>query len=184
MTEWHPDRRTLERFLEDQLPEEQSRTIQRHIFTCAGCEQRLISILPALPGCGNTSGAAAPPAVSEYRDLVRQVLREARLEGEQRRARLAAERKEAGRLWREVRALDLAARREMVWESPRFQSWGFFELLLDKARWTVLEEPQKAEEMLRLALDVAEHLDPATYGPGSVASAKARAWASLGNTLR
>lgn len=181
MTEWHPDRRTLERFLEDQLPEEQCRTLQRHIFTCAGCEQRLIQILPALPGCGITPDASS---ASEYRDLVRQVLREARHEGEQRRVRLTAERREAGRLWREVRSLDLAARRELVWEDSRFQCWGFFELLLDKARWTVLEEPKKAEEMLRLALDVAEHLDPAVYGPGSVESAQGRAWAGLGNALR
>ncbi|HET9226532.1 MAG TPA: tetratricopeptide repeat protein [Thermoanaerobaculia bacterium] len=181
MTEWHPDRRMLERFLEDQLPEEQCRTLQRHIFTCAGCEQRLIEILPALPGGGDTQ---VTTAASEYRDLVRQVLMEARQEGEQRRVWLAAERREAGRLWREVRNLDLAGRRELVWEHSRFQSWGFFELLLDKARWTVLEEPRNAEELLRLALDVAENLDSATYGPGSVDSAKARAWSALGNALR
>lgn len=181
MTEWHPDRRTLERFLEDQLPEEQCRTLQRHIFTCARCEQRLIEILPPLPGGDGDTDTAG---TSEYRDLIRQVLVEARLEGEQRRVWLAAERKEAGTLWRRIHDLDLAARRELVWEDPRFQSWGFFELLLDKARWTVLEEPRKAEEMLRLALDVAEHLDPETYGPGSVSSARARAWSGLGNALR
>src|SRR5690349_2811508 len=162
MSEWHPDRETLERFLDDELPEELSRTLQRHLFTCSGCERSLIEILPG-SGCGSED---APEA--QYRDLVRQVLREARQEGEQRRALLACERREAGRLWREIRGLDLAARRELVWESPRFQTWGFFELLVDKARWTVLEEPRKAEEMLRLALDVTEHLDPSHYGPGSV----------------
>ena len=177
MTEWHPDHDTLERFLDDELPEELSRTLQRHLFTCSGCEKNLIEILhPAGSGCADGD---AP-----YRDLFRQVLREARQEGEQRRALLARERQDAGRLWREVRALDLAARRELVWENPRFQTWGFFELLVDKARWTVLEEPRKAEEMLRLALDVVEHLDPTHYGPGSIDSARARAWASLGNALR
>ena len=55
---------------------------------------------------------------------------------------------------------------------------------MDKARWTVLEEPRQAEEMLRLALDVDRAPDPARYGPGSIDSAKARAWASLGNALR
>ena len=177
MIEWHPDRKTLERFLDNELPEEQSRTLQRHIVTCSACEERLIGILPA-PACDADAGTDG------YRDLFRQVLREARQEGEERRALLAAERKEAGHLWREVRGLDLAARRELVWEDPLFQSWGFFELLLDKSRWTVLEDPRQAEEMIRLALDVTEHLDPAHYGPGSVDSAKARAWASLGNVLR
>lgn len=175
MTEWHPDRETLERFLEDELPEEQSRTLQRHLVTCSGCERSLIEILPVLPDGVDDAG---------YRDLVRQVLREARQVGEERRALLALEREKAGRLWREVRDLSHDARQERVWEDPRFQTWGFFELLVDRARWTVLEEPHRAEEMLRLALDVAEHLDPDRYGPGSVDSAKARAWASLGNALR
>ena len=51
-------------------------------------------------------------------------------------------------IWREIRGLDTQACRELVWENPRFQSWGFFELLLDKARWTVLEDPRQAEEMM------------------------------------
>jgi anti-sigma factor RsiW len=140
MTEWHPDRETLEGFLDDQLPEEQSRTLQRHIFTCSRCEERLIGILPSSAcGDGEDTADAANTAVDHYRDLFRQVLREARQEGEQRRVLLAAERKEAARLWREIRGLDLAARRELLWDDSRFQSWGFFELLLDKARWTVLE---------------------------------------------
>lgn len=184
MIEWHPDRKALERFLDNELPEEQSRTLQRHIFTCSACEERLIGILPGLAWDGDAAHSANTADLDGYRDLFRQVLREARQEGEQRRVLLAAERKEAGRLWREVRGLDLAARRELVWESSCFQSWGFFELLLDKARWTVLEDPRQAEEMIRLALDVTEHLDPAHYGPGSVDSAQARAWASLGNALR
>ncbi|HWN41458.1 MAG TPA: tetratricopeptide repeat protein [Thermoanaerobaculia bacterium] len=187
MSEWHPDIETLVRFLDDDLPEEQSRSLQRHLFTCAGCEKSLIRILPAPPGgSGGLSEDEEQEAagVPDYRGLVRQVLLEARQEGEQRRARLACERQEAGALWRELRDLGSAARRELVWENPRFHTWGIFELLIDKARWTVLEEPHKAEEMLRLALDVTEHLDAGCYGPGSIDSARARAWASLGNALR
>lgn len=181
MTEWHPDLETLERFLDDDLPEEPSRTLQRHLFTCPGCEARLIEILP-FPAGANRWTAESQELV--YRDLFRQVLREARRESAERRVLLSRERNDAGRLWREIRDLDARARRELVWESPRFQSWGFFELLVDRSRSMVLEEPRKAEEMLRLALDITEHLDPASYGPGSIESARARAWASLGNVLR
>ena len=46
MSEWHPDLETLESFLEDELTEEESRTLQRHLFTCTGCERRLLQILP------------------------------------------------------------------------------------------------------------------------------------------
>lgn len=181
MTEWHPDLEMLERFLDDELPEEPSRALQRHLFTCSRCEARLIEILPVPAGARRPAGDV--PELG-YRDLVRQALIEARREGRERQAQLDHERKEAGRLWREIRDLDAAARRELVWEDSRFQSWGFFELLVDRSRSAVLEEPRKAEEMLRLALDVTEHLEPARYGPGSIESAKARAWASLGNALR
>lgn len=179
MKDWHPDRETLEFFLDDELPEELSRTLQRHLFTCSGCEERLIDILPAPAGHRRPAAAEAG-----YGSLVRRVLQEARQEGDHRRARLAQERREAGRLWRQVRDLTPQARREKVWDDPCFQSWGFFELLVDRARMAVLEEPRRAEEMLRLALDVADHLNPGIHGPGSIDSAKARAWASLGNALR
>jgi tetratricopeptide (TPR) repeat protein len=189
MSDWHPDRETLERFLDDALTEEENRTLQRHLFSCSSCEERLIDILPLTPEgpAHEESPRSAIPIADDdlrYRGLVRQVLRENRQEVEQRKTRLAQERRDAGRLWREIRDLDAATRRDLVWEDRRFQSWGFFELLLDRSRTLVLEEPAKTEQMLRLALDVAEHLDPATYGPGSIGSAKARAWAYLGNALR
>ena len=177
MNDWHPDRETFELFLDDELPEELCRTLQRHLVTCPRCEERLIGILPAQPGRRAADG-------SGYSPVLRRVLREARQEGDHRRALLSQERREAGRLWRQVRDLDAVARREKVWEDPCFQSWGFFELLVDKARDAVLEEPSRAEEMLRLALDVTDHLSPDVYGPGSIDSARARAWASLGNALR
>src|SRR5215203_1929716 len=92
MTEWHPDRETLESFLDDQLAEEQSRTLQRHIFTCSRCEERLIGILPA-PACEGSEDDV--DTTDRYRDLFRQVRMEARQEGEQRRVLLARERREA-----------------------------------------------------------------------------------------
>src|SRR5687767_5981861 len=110
MTEWHPDLETLERFLDDELPEEPSRTLQRHLFTCPRCEARLIEILPAPPGA---QGWATDSQELGYRDLVRQVLLEARREGKERRALLIRERNEAGQLWREIRDLGAEARLEL-----------------------------------------------------------------------
>lgn len=190
MSEWHPDLETLESFLEDELTEEESRTLQRHLFSCSGCEERLIRILPVpanpvrVTPPHDLGGRAEQDEDASLRNLFRQVLCKARQEGEQRRSLLARERRDAGQLWRSFREMSAEARRERVWEDARYQSWGFFELLLDKSRWIVLEEPRKAEELLRLSLDVTEHLDPERYGPGSIDSAKSRAWASLGNALR
>ncbi|HVR96018.1 MAG TPA: hypothetical protein VMW27_05350, partial [Thermoanaerobaculia bacterium] len=59
-----------------------------------------------------------------------------------------------------------------------------FEVLIDKSRQAALTEPQKAEELARLAIDLTDFLDPELYGPGSFEAAKTRAWACCGNALR
>jgi tetratricopeptide (TPR) repeat protein len=186
--EWHPSPEALARFLENGMPDEESGAVQRHISVCPGCEERLTRLLP-LPGGGptasGTSGPAVPPrSGSPYRKLIRRVLDGVRSEAVHRRALLKAERAAAAGLWKELKPLGEEERRLLVWRDRRFQSWGLFELLIERARHTVLEDPQRAEALLRLALDVTEHLDPDRYGPGSVDSAKGRTWIWLGNALR
>lgn len=193
MNEWHPDLDTLARFLENDLPDEEGRAVQRHLSACAGCEEQLIQLLPssrvgtAQPG---TSGDAAPTRSGQgtggtaYRKLIRRVLADTRSEIGRRRSLLRAEREAAADLWRELRSHPEESRRYLVWSDPRFQSWGLFELIIEKSRHSVLVDPQRTEALLRLALDVTEHLDPDRYGPGSVDSAKARVWIYLGNVLR
>lgn len=189
--DWHPDRETLEKFLDDDLSEEEGRSLQRHLFSCAGCEQHLIALLPVAPDCCAADSLQAPlPAdlppetESGYIGLLRQVLRETREEMSQRKSTLSRERTAADHTWEKVRDFGFGALRELVWEDPRFQSWGFFELLVDKAREAALEEPRRAEELLRVALDVTEHLDPELYGNGAIGAARTRAWSNLGNALR
>ena len=55
---------------------------------------------------------------------------------------------------------------------------------MERARQAVLDDPQRAEELLRLSLDVADRLDPETYGRGASEAAKARAWSWLANAWR
>lgn len=99
-------------------------------------------------------------------------------------ARLARERGEARALWNEIAGLGSAAAHQVVVQEARFHTWGFFELLLDKTRQSVLVEPRTAEKQLHLALQLADRLAPAAYGAGPVEAARARAWAWLGNALR
>lgn len=99
-------------------------------------------------------------------------------------ARLAQERLEAGALSDEIGNLDAAAARELVAQEPRFHTWGAFEMLIERGRSAILAKPRTAEERLRLALLVADHLDPAVYGEGAVAAARARGHAWLGNLWR
>ncbi len=181
MNDWHPDTKTLEIFLDDELPENLTRSLQSHLFTCSACETRLLDILPDPAGLSPVGSGARGADGYEY--LVRHVLRQAQQRGG-RRALLARERLESVSLWSELNDLDPAARRNRIWDDPAFQTWGFFELLVEKARLAVPDEPRRAEEMLRLALDVADHLSPETYGPGAIGAARTRAWAGLGNALR
>lgn len=58
MNEWHPDGDQLERFLGDDMPEEEGREVQGHLFACTACEERLFALLPAL----HQAGEASPPA--------------------------------------------------------------------------------------------------------------------------
>jgi tetratricopeptide (TPR) repeat protein len=176
MNERHPDRETLERFLDDGLPEPASRDLQRHVLVCPQCEERLTALLP-----GPAPFDSPPPS---YRGLIRRLLDDHRTEISDRRRTMAVERGEASELWRELESLGLEERRARVWSSPRYQSWGLFEHLIDLSQPTVLEEPRKAESLLRIALDVAEQLDPQEYGPGAVEGARTRAWSHLGNSLR
>lgn len=183
MTEPHPDREALERFLDDELDEPAGRLLQRHLLSCPACEERLIRLLPRplLLRPRLASGSARGPMESGYPGRVRLFLAGA---GEGLAGRLAAERLSAGELWEELRPESCSRRHLLLQEKPRYRTWGLFELLIEKARHAVLMEPQKAEEILHLALDLASGLDASTYGPGSVEAAKTRAWAYLGNALR
>ncbi|HYG62136.1 MAG TPA: zf-HC2 domain-containing protein [Thermoanaerobaculia bacterium] len=188
MSELHPDREALQRFLSDALSEPESRALQRHLLACPPCEERLIRLLPREGGETAAPGAPSgpPPAPPEagYQRLVRRVLAETGLEIERRWSLLAAERVSAEELWRELRLESRERRHALVLGDPRFQSWGLFELLIGKSDHAVLVEPQKALEILRLALDLTGHLGATSHGPGAVDAAKARAWACLGNALR
>jgi tetratricopeptide (TPR) repeat protein len=183
MSEWHPDRDQLERFLEDEMRGEESRELQRHLFSCAACEERMIALLP-----GWTAVTSATPSPEtgeeEYRGLLKRVLADNRAEMEKRGSRLTRERAEAGPLLGELIALPPGRRVARVREGVRFRNWGLFELLVERARKDIFEDPRGAEASLEAAVEIADHLDPRRYGPGSVEAAQARAWAWLGNARR
>lgn len=174
MNDQHPGLEALERFLADELSEGESRALQRHIFTCTHCEERLVALLPG------KSRKSTP----DHRDLIRRVADDQRTATERRRADLAAERAAAADLWRELEPHDTARRRALIWEEPAYQTWGLFELLAQRSHEILPQEPRKAEDLARLALDVAEQLDGLAYGSGAVEAAKGRAWLHLANTLR
>src|SRR5215216_7782113 len=110
MKDRHPERETLEKFFAGELTDEEDRVLQRHLFTCAGCEERLIELLPL-------SGRAAVPPLSPapdpvHRTLIRRIVQEA--QPAPRRPDLSAERAQAARLWRELQSHEPERRRLLV----------------------------------------------------------------------
>ena len=176
MSDQHPDAEVLERFLGGALAAETSRALQRHLLLCPDCEQRLIGLLP-VPVLSAASQDADDGSVHRLLDGSLPKL-------SRRRRGLRAERSAAATLWQEFESQDAVRRRILIARDFRFQSWGFFEILLERAFQAVLEDPRGAEELLHLALDVADQLDPREHGPGAVEAAKARAWTHVGNALR
>ena len=167
MNDRHPDRETLQRFLADELTDEQDLALQRHVFTCPDCEERLTALL---------SSPAESPADVEFRGRL--------VAGEQTLADLAAERAAAAGWWLELQRRDPEERKRLVWEDPAYQTWGLLELLIDRSRQVLPQDPRQAEDLVRLALDVSENLDTGVYGFAAVETAKVKAWTHLGNTLR
>ncbi|HEX4965917.1 MAG TPA: hypothetical protein VF173_34225 [Thermoanaerobaculia bacterium] len=61
---------------------------------------------------------------------------------------------------------------------------GVCEALLQRISAVRHDDPREAVRLARMAVTVAEGLDPATYGERQVADFQARAWGELGNALR
>ena len=66
----------------------------------------------------------------------------------------------------------------------RFHALKLCELLQEKSREAWYSDPATAFELARLAVEVAERLDPAHYGEALVEDTRALAWAHLGNAYR
>jgi len=164
----HPEREILEKFFAGKLTEEQDRAFQRHVFTCPSCEERLLDLLP----------------VREPMSLAGRIVEEKQPAAKQRLLDLTAERAAAAGRLRELERHDPEGRRGLVAGDRSYQTWGCFELLVDQSRQTLPQEPRQAEELARLALYVAERLDPDVHGSRAIEAAQARAWTHLANTLR
>jgi tetratricopeptide (TPR) repeat protein len=175
----HPDRETLAQYLNGTLPDGASRALQRHLSLCPTCEERLVALAP-----GPSPSLSTAPPEEDYQDLIRRLLDSQRAEVAAIRHGLAAERAAAPGLWREIAPEPQERRRRRVLDEPRFQTWGFFELLIDRAYAAIQEDARAAEDLLRLAVDVAGRLSSAGYGPAAGETAQARAWIWLANILR
>lgn len=123
---------------------------------------------------------ATCPVCRERYEQIRQLKREAGHEDEEVGV---VEWREAPELLRRMEELPLAERHLRVEEDESLHTWGLCQLLLQRSREAISEDPGLALSRAELALSVSRHLGDA-YDPGWVLDLRARAYAALGNALR
>lgn len=69
-------------------------------------------------------------------------------------------------------------------ENEAFHSWAFCEWLIETSRELSQLDSSQAEEQTRLAVDIADRLEPLRYGVPLIQDLRARAKVSLGEALR
>jgi tetratricopeptide (TPR) repeat protein len=97
---------------------------------------------------------------------------------------LAHEREAVARRFAELTALPAPERKALIQADRAYQTWCLGERLIDQGHRELHADRRAAEEMIHLALAVAEELDSRWYGTGLINDLKARVWAALGETRR
>lgn len=166
----------LEGFLRSELSRQENQQIVRRLL--AGETDRESVPLEAGPEAfaGRRDGAA-PDRYAEIFDRVAHALEDVQ-------SRLLQERRSAPGQWSFLEVHPQPRRQIMIRNDRRLQTWGLYDLLLERSRRLAEPEPAKAVEMAELALTVAGSLDPERYGTERVADFRTAALASLGNARR
>lgn len=129
--------------------------------------------------CDPCCGDEPEPMVDDgrYQAPFRRVME--RLAAEE--ARSVRELTAADELYDRLMRLSRAQREASIRREGRFTSYPVAERLLSASREVRDDQPESSAELARLALAVADRLEPGRYGDGLVADLKARGWAYLGD---
>lgn len=150
--------------------------VREHLARCSRCQQRVDRLL-ALRSATRPRQAPAWPA---YEEALTQSIRRLR----SWRARFEQERAAARGLFAELMKHPPERRRLLVRNHQRFQTWGVFELMIERSRELTFQDPAQGEALARLALDLSSQLDPLFYGAEQIEDYRARAWSYIGNAYR
>ena len=158
----HPPDLRLRKLLASRSSED---SVQEHVSACSRCRRRI----EALQLASSNYDASLTFNTRRFIDL---------------QAAYQKERTAAKALVSELSRHPPERQRILVANHPRFHTWGVFELLIETSWEETTRNPKLAEELAKLALDLSEHLDAASYGAESIEDLRARAWAYLGNIHR
>jgi tetratricopeptide (TPR) repeat protein len=181
MSEWHIPEELLERFLRLEASRQESMQVVRHLLS--GCPQCLeLAHRAALE-----SGLFTPLEAGQkagWEQAYAEVFSRALAFATEEERKLALEKLRGWAQWAQIEPLNPQLRFITVESDSRFHTFGLYDRLLEASRWHRRTEPAEAVDIVRLAVLVAERLDPAMLGEERVADLKAAAWAELGNAKR
>ncbi|HYO13056.1 MAG TPA: tetratricopeptide repeat protein [Thermoanaerobaculia bacterium] len=164
----HPPREAFQRLVRSQASPEETRTLVRHLLEgCASCSQ----------------------AAEEARRSPRELSYDAVFERLEQRLNeevtgLLTERASAQNLYVELLGHQAVEGLTQVHGTRRYASLALCELLLQKSRERLLDDPDQARRATDLAVAVAEQLDLELYGAPVVQDTQAVAWAYFAETRR
>jgi tetratricopeptide (TPR) repeat protein len=173
----HPNGFTLEEFLVS-LSRSHLEVVD-HLIGCATCRRRFQGLVRQRSMSKKTADilpwprrfAENGPPLAGGQELL------------DRERALAKERAEAPSLFVELTRHPVE-QRELLLSSPRFHTWGLFELLLERSLEAGINLPARGEELGLLALRLSEHLDAQFYGEALIEDLRARAWGYTANSYR
>lgn len=171
MADGHVESELMIRFLRAEATREEARRLVRHLLS--GCPRCLETAHDA-----SLDGRAVEPGAYD------QVFERAVAFATSQEQRLAVEKLRGWGQWAALAPLQPQVRFAVVESDARYQNWGLYVRLLEASRLYMRSEPAEAVDIVRLAIVVAEKLDPEIVGEKRVADLRAAGWASLGNVKR
>lgn len=180
MAEWHASEELLGRFLRLRSSQDEARAVVKHLLTgCPECSElavRLTTEMGLWPEKG--SGAAG------WEQAYEEVFSRAMAFASEMEQRVALEKLRGWAQWACLEPLDPQSRFAVVRSDKAYQTFGLYNRLLEASSWISRREPAEAVDIVRLAIVVAEHLEPGEMSTGRIADLQASAWAALGNAKR
>lgn len=170
----HPDIPSLEAFAQGLATTADTVRVGLHVAGCNACRTRVAS-LDEEPAAADRGDEQPDYAAAFNRGLAAA-----------RRAagHLEAEESSAARLFGRLLELPREAQSRALRNNPRIRTYGFARHLLLRARSAWVDRPYLAEDLARLAVQVADHLPSREYGRRTLHDLRAEAWAFVGNALR
>lgn len=150
----------MRRFLSSEASRDEAQRVMAHLIhgcrECTGLAHQLIS--DGVGGWHPTPGEAATD--ERLSEMFRRVFQAGTVE----LRRMAVEKLQGWAQWAVLDPLRPEERMVRVLENPSLHTWGLHQRLIEASRWHGRNDPPEAVDIMRLALVVAERIEPRKVG--------------------